>query len=893
MWPSSCSAPGAGRTGPSARRFRAEAQVTAGLQHPGIPPVYQIGAMPDGRPFLAMKLIKGDTLAALLKGNPDRGRLVAAFEGVCQAVAYAHAHGVIHRDLKPSNVMVGAFGEVQVMDWGLAKLLAAADPPDDDPEETTDLRTALRADRHPDDATRAGEVLGTPAYMAPEQAAGVGAGVDRRSDVFGLGAVLCAVLTGRPPFIGEDAESTRQQAALGRLDGAFARLDGCGADPDVVALCKRCLAADKADRPADAGEVAAAVAALRQAADDRARQAALAAAAGRVRRRLGAVLAMVLLAAGVAAGVLWRRAEAALADADLAQADTVRALRTLTDQAVEDNAARRDELAPADRAFFQNVRAMWEGVAATRGSRADALALRAEGNARAAAVCHRLGDAAAAETALRAAITAYAGLVGVAPDQPDHRLELARAHTALGQVLFTAGRLPEAEDAFRAALGHGERLDVVRPGHRPDRRARGEAGQWLGEVLDAAGRTADAEAAYRAALHLRDRLAADDPAHPGHRRERFETAVYLTRLLRKAGRVADGEAAFAAALAAGRPAGPVTGTPAERHDQAVALSGLAEALRDTGRPAEALAAYREALAAHTALAAEFPGRSFHRRDLGHMTNGLANLLATAGRTAEAEAAFRSALDIRKRLAAEHPDGPDRRRELGHTHTNLANLLRDDGRPAEAEAAYRTALAAREQLVAEFPDRPGLVTDLAGILVNLGDLLRATGRAADAVGVYDRALAVVGPAHAAEPGRTDPRLFLRDAHWGRALALDRVGRAADALSDWEQALALCPDDARPTCRAGRAVSLLKAGQTDRANAEVAELEAGLPPSGYCWYTLARFAAVAGEPEACVARLRNAAAAGWWKPTVVAAEPDFAGVRDRLDFRWLLARKQAGR
>src|SRR5262249_30223272 len=113
----------------TARRFADEARIAAQLQHPGIPPVHDVGTLPDGRPFLAMKLIKGQTLEELLQARPDvsgeRGRYVAVFEQVCQAVAYAHSRGVIHRDLKPSNVMVGAFGEVQVMDWGLAKVLSA------------------------------------------------------------------------------------------------------------------------------------------------------------------------------------------------------------------------------------------------------------------------------------------------------------------------------------------------------------------------------------------------------------------------------------------------------------------------------------------------------------------------------------------------------------------------------------------------------------------------------------------------------------------------------------------------------------------------------------------------------------------------------------------------
>jgi tetratricopeptide (TPR) repeat protein len=265
----------------SARRFADEARIAAQLQHPAIPPVHDMGTLPDGRPFLAMKFIKGSTLDVLLAARPepghDRGRFVAVFEQVCQALAYAHSHGVIHRDLKPGNVMVGAFGEVQVMDWGLAKVLARRERqrPEADPLLTT-AGTEVRSLRDGDGLfTQAGSVLGTPAFMPPEQAAGALTKVDARSDVFGLGAILAVILTGQPPFVAASAETTRLRSAQGKVQDCFARLDGCGADPDLVALCKRCLAPDAVDRPSDAAEVAAAVAGLRQAAEERARRAEL------------------------------------------------------------------------------------------------------------------------------------------------------------------------------------------------------------------------------------------------------------------------------------------------------------------------------------------------------------------------------------------------------------------------------------------------------------------------------------------------------------------------------------------------------------------------------------------------------------------------------------------
>jgi formylglycine-generating enzyme required for sulfatase activity len=261
----------------AARRFGAEARITSQLQHPSIPPVHDLGTLPDGRPFLAMKLIKGQTLDALLhtSATADRGRFVAAFEQVAQALAYAHAHQVIHRDLKPANVMVGAFGEVQVMDWGLAKVLASGrrEPADEPTIET--VGTAIGSDRDEGSETKAGSMLGTPAYMPLEQAIGAIDQVDERSDVFGLGAILCTILTGAPPYVGANPEAIRQLAMRAKLDDASARLDACGAEPELVALARRCLAVERADRPADAEEVARAVAALRAAADERARQAEL------------------------------------------------------------------------------------------------------------------------------------------------------------------------------------------------------------------------------------------------------------------------------------------------------------------------------------------------------------------------------------------------------------------------------------------------------------------------------------------------------------------------------------------------------------------------------------------------------------------------------------------
>jgi serine/threonine-protein kinase len=267
-----------------ARRFIEEAQIGGQLQHPGVVPVYDIGRFGE-RPFFTMKLVKGQTLAALLEERrtsvplvsgvgdkrdacpttADQPRLLSIALHVAQTMAYAHAKGVIHRDLKPANVMVGSFGEVQVMDWGLAKVLAEGGVADEEkasqahqvPEDVTTIRTARSTGTAGTfgSVTEAGSLLGTPAYMPPEQANGDVTRLDRRADVFGLGAILCEILTGKPPYVGRSSEEVRRKACNGDLADAMGRLDTCGADAELIALTKTCLAAEAIDRPKDAQAV--------------------------------------------------------------------------------------------------------------------------------------------------------------------------------------------------------------------------------------------------------------------------------------------------------------------------------------------------------------------------------------------------------------------------------------------------------------------------------------------------------------------------------------------------------------------------------------------------------------------------------------------------------------
>jgi tetratricopeptide (TPR) repeat protein len=298
------------------RRFLEEAQVAGQLQHPGVVPVHEVGRTGDGRLFFAMKLVRGRTLEELLAERPDPTadlpRYLHIFEQVCQAVAYAHSRGVLHRDLKPSNVMVGAFGEVQVMDWGLAKVLAAAPPATVEAAAPPDPVQTIRTEAGEHSAD--GAVLGTVRYMPPEQARGDAARLDPRSDVFGLGAILCVILTGKPPYDGPGID-VYLQTLRGDLAGATERLRRSGAAETLTRLATACLSPAAADRPAHGGAVAEAVRAYLNGVQERLRAAELAqakAAEARKRRRVMAALATGVLAALLGAGAalwLWNASE--------------------------------------------------------------------------------------------------------------------------------------------------------------------------------------------------------------------------------------------------------------------------------------------------------------------------------------------------------------------------------------------------------------------------------------------------------------------------------------------------------------------------------------------------------------------------------------------------------
>ena len=896
----------------NAERFITEAKITARLPHPGIPPVYALGTLEDGTPWLAMKLIRGRTLAELLKkrSSPreELPRFLQVFEQIAQAVGFAHSRGIIHRDLKPLNVMVGEFGEVQVMDWGLAKVLTpvrhgkGASPVE--PGGTLGLEPGVDMDMSVwgDSATQAGSVLGTPAYMPPEQARGEIERMDARSDVFGLGAILCQILTGHPPYRSlrgiDDVDDVLRQAARWEVGEAFAALDSCGAEPELVALCKRCLAREQADRPADGGAVAAEVARIRQAAEERARQTelerqrAVVREAEQAKRRRLAIVAASSLVAVLLAGLavsLWQMNRAmdaerqAVANAELARENERQAMANAELARANEAKALAERDAKAAALKAEEI-ARQQAVLAAEKEKAARLAEK-EARDRAMAALRVMTDElverqlARSPTLteenkefLRKVIAQFEGFAAITANDADSRAIRGEGYFRVGLMRYRLGDLKEAEAAFRDALALQKQLVAEFP-IRPDfRQELARTYGNLGVLLRETGQLKEAEAAYRNALALQKQLVADFPTRPDFRQELASSHNNLGLLLYQTGRPKEAERAFRDALAIRQQLATEFPTrPDFRQELALCYNNLGNLLSDTGRLAEAEVAYRETLKLQQQLVTDFPTRPDFRQELAKSHSNLGILLYQTGRPKEAEAAFRETLKLQQQLATDFPTRPDFRQALARSHLNLGNLLSNTGRLKEAEAAYRETLKLQQQLATDFPNQLDIRYELAGTLVSLANLCNQRRDFAAAKGYLDEA----APHHRAtlkvNPRHPDYRQFYRNNLWTLAQAqaglLDRAAavKVAEQIRDlgWDAA-----DDAyHAACALATCIPIVE--KHDKLNADE------------------RQAAVQFYGDEAMKLLRDAVAKGYKNAAQMKADRNLAPLRGRDDFQKLLA------
>lgn len=781
----------------SRERFVREAEITGGLEHPGLAPVYALGTFADGRPFYAMRFIRGESLSAAIQrfhelwspmrkpalarpiSESDRllemRRLLGRLMHVCQTMHYAHSRGVIHRDLKPANIMLGRYGETLVVDWGLAKAIGN-EPQDLAPHEQAHASDSVpaAAPEPPicprtsanDAETQRGAALGTPAYMSPEQANGWHDQLGPASDIYSLGATLYCILAGRAPFGGGSKHDVLQRAQRGefvapcRINPAIPRplsaicLKAMASQPQMRYGSAIALAEDierfLADEPVAAWHEPLSVRSRRWLRKHRGLASSAAA---------SVLVALLAVSIGLfIVGGFNRKLAAALVDLSaandaeskahdntrLAQERTRIALNTVTDDVIADLLGKQNQnqLTERERAFLRKVLKFYEQFAASQGATGQARRDQVDGYLRVGKIRQRLGEFKDAEAAYRSALAHCQQLAADDVAAAAYREDVSRIQSNLGTLLSATGRFKDAEAAHRESLAIHKQLAREFPNVTAYRNAVGIGYMNIGNLLRDTSRRQKAETAYGDARGILQQLAAEFPNIPGYRRDLAMIQNNRGILLHDLGRLPEAEAAYRDSVALmGKLVTDSPTSAALRHSHILGQHNFGNLLAETGRPREAEAAYRTALAAALQLAADFPTVPAYRQGLAVAHNGLGLHLERSGQPDNAEAAYREAVAILRRLAADFPAAPSYRESLASTYNQLGILLRERGRPRESETAYRDALALRKKLAAEVPTNPAHRQELARIHHNIGALQYFLHRHNEAQTAYHEALSL--------------------------------------------------------------------------------------------------------------------------------------------------------
>ncbi len=697
-------------------RFLEEAKITGQLEHPNIVPVHELVRAGEGRqPFYTMRFVKGRTLSEAIeafhrcgaegKFDPLEFRaLLGAFLGVCNAVAFAHSRGVIHRDLKPQNVVLGDYGEVIVLDWGLAKLVERA-------EETLSPAVALAPDADRGETVE-GQVLGTPAYMSPEQAEGRWDSVDRRTDIYGLGAILYEILAGRPPFDGDGiAELLRKVATE---PPAPPRSVCPPAPPPLEAVCLKALAKRPADRYASARDLADEV--RHYLADEPVTayaEPALARLArwGRRHRTLVAAAATLLMiaVAGLSVGTLLlgqanarTERERRLAQANFQRAeDNFRKAREAVDEyftkVSESKLLNVPGLQPLRKDLLDSARKYYEQFLRDRGSDRTVRAEAAEAWYRLGFVESEVGTQAESARDFQEAVAMYEALARDHPGEPRYPARLARALRHLGNRQYMLGFDSDALWTMQRSV------EILRRAARENPQVpeyQNELATGLmncGYQLERAGRAAEAMPLYNEARDLYDRLIRDHPDVADYRYRLSGVFRNMGSLHEKFGRI--DEAFKAAGNSRDLLEGVVRDHPEDLNFQyslAWTMGWIGEFYhRRTDRQAEAIPYHRRSIELFERLVRENPEVRTYPLSLANGYCYLGQVLRQAGQEPEASDMSRKALTLFERIDKE---GLAKPYDLACIRSLSSDLVRSTGKgPAAAERSRRLADQAMEAL----------------------------------------------------------------------------------------------------------------------------------------------------------------------------------------------------
>jgi tetratricopeptide (TPR) repeat protein len=742
----------------SRERFRQEAEITARLQHPGIVPVHGLEHDVDGRPCYAMRFIEGGTLDEALarfhradtKPGRDAGErrrsmreLLGRFVAVCNTVAYAHSQGIVHRDLKPGNILLGDYGETLVVDWGLAKSTARTEA---EPGPRV-ARSLPVGEGGSGEGTEVGQVLGTPAYLSPEQAAGRWDLVGPASDVFGLGATLYALLTGQVPFRGRDLDETLLKARRGEFPRP--RQVNRQVPPALEAICLKAMALAPEARYPSARDLAADVEQWLADEPVTAYREPLVARLGRWARRhkplvAGAVALLLAVVAALAVGLVVVKQEqrqteqqrqAAVAARQQADEQSRLALDTL--QSVLFDFQKKLDNVPAAhglrREMLQTAIAGLEKVAAS--------AARDPERGHGLVAAHlEIGDllmvvggtepgrwTEEARRHYQAAHDLAETLAAAEPVQVDAQRDLEACHERLGDVLLRQGDARGARAAYQRSRAISQRLAAANPDSTRSQRDDSVCADKLGDVLLQLGDVRGARDAYQESLAIRQRLAAADPASVEAQRDLVFSHQNLGKVLQELG---DGRGARDACrkaldisqqLAAADPS-----SARAQRDLATSYDQLGNVLLRAGDVQGARDAAEKGLQVSERLVKSDPGNALAQRDLAMSWGRVGDALQQLGNAAGARDAYQKCGEISAALAQADPASALAQRDLAIAEGRVGDALQQLGDMPGARAAYEKCLADRQHLADADPASAEAQRDLAAAQMQVADVLLRLG-----------------------------------------------------------------------------------------------------------------------------------------------------------------------
>ena len=888
----------------SRTRFVLEAEITGGLEHPGIVPVYGLGTHGSGRPYYAMRFVRGESLKEAIdtfhgdskvQGDPGLRslglrKLLRRFTDVCNAIEYAHTRGVIHRDIKPANVIVGKHGETLVVDWGLAKPLGHSEP-----GVSSEERTLMPSSASGTAETLPGSAMGTPAFMSPEQSVGDIETIGTRSDVYSLGATLYYLLTGKTAFNGKDLGAVLRAVK----DGKFPTPRSVAPEIDraLEAICLKAMAVDPKDRYASAKALSddverwtadEPVTAYREPWRRRARRwakhnrTAVTAAAASLLVAIVGMAAVLAVETRANANLKAANAKVTKANLELAEANkrenarfklAVEAVGMFHKGVSEDLLLRQKEfgtlrtrLLEGAKGFYQRLEGMLRDNTDTE-SRWELGKVYGE----LAELTGQLGSLSDGLTLRRRALAIFEDLGKTKPDDLDVQVEILGNRSDLAMLLWSTGQTAEGLAMVKPLSRIAEaRLDACDPSDLDRRfhltKVLHEQGAFI--AYDSNGN--EGLDVLRKAKESLENLLKRRPSSEVFRLELVSVCDSLGMGLDDQGKRDEamtnyergrvlGEALFEA-----NPTDTTIGKELLR-----ILGNMAVALEGAGQIERAIALYEQALKVIASTETANPALRSISRNRAWIEANLGCALKRFGRDDEALARFEHARKARESLLKEDSSVVRDQTELARVHSEMADVHARQGRVAKARASLESAMELISELAKAHPGDLASQSSQAKYLGQLANLELKAGKTSVALAWSEKAVARIRGLIQADPSQQP---ILADLMTSRGIILQKSGEASPAAAAFRESIRLLEGLAHPN--SGDIYNLACSRSLLSGLAQTAG--SGISPSE-----------ALTEADKAMKTLRRAIAMGWSNLAEMNMDRDLDPLRARSDFQALVS------